>query len=45
MKEASYSDQKNLEYIKKLRELQANIPTFLKRFFIGIDQSTTPRFK
>ncbi len=43
MKEITYDKQKNLEYVKKLRELQNELPTFLRSFFIGIDQTTAPR--
>lgn len=43
MAQRTYSEQSNLIYTKKLRNLLEELPKFLKVFFIGIDQITAPR--
>ena len=39
----SYHEQKDIENIKKLRELQKELPSFCSDFFRGIETSTSTR--
>ncbi len=39
----SYHDQKNIEYLKKLRELLEILPSFVTTYFRGIEQKNLPR--
>ena len=41
----TYQEQINIKNTEKLRELTANLPDFLKEYFIGIDQTTASRTK
>ncbi len=43
MKEVSYHQKKNIEYIRKLRELLLVLPPWLSAFFRGIETSHEPR--
>ena len=39
----SYHEQKDIENIKKLRELQKELPSFCSDLFRGIETSTSTR--
>ncbi len=43
MKERSYYEEKNIENIKKLRELEKELPPFVTTFFRGIEPHTASR--
>ena len=43
MKERSYHEEKNIENIKKLRELEKELPVYVTTFFRGIEQYTAPK--
>ncbi len=43
MKERTYYEEKNIENIKKLRELEKQLPQFLKTYFRGIEPYTESR--
>jgi len=43
MKERSYYEEKNIENIKKLRELEKDLPPFVTTFFRGIEPHTASR--
>ena len=43
MKERTYYEEKNIENIKKLRELEKELPPFVTTFFRGIEPHTASR--
>ena len=43
MKERSYYEEKNIENIKKLRELEKELPPYVTTFFRGIEPYTASR--
>ena len=43
MKERSYYEEKNIENIKKLRELEKELPVYVTTFFRGIEPYTASR--
>ena len=43
MKERSYYEEKNIENIKKLRELEKELPPYTTTFFRGIEPYTASR--
>ena len=43
MENKSYHQQKNIEYIKKLREFMAELPGYVTSYFRGIEQRTQAR--
>lgn len=43
MKEYSYHEEENIANIKKLRELEKELPAFASAFFRGIEPTTAPR--
>lgn len=43
MKERSYYEEKNIENIKKLRELEKELPPYVTTFFRGIEPQTASR--
>lgn len=43
MKEYSYHEEENIANIKKLRELEKELPAFASTFFRGIEPTTAPR--
>ena len=43
MKERTYYEEKNIENIKKLRELEKDLPPYVTTFFRGIEPHTASR--
>lgn len=43
MKERSYYEEKNIEYVKKLREFEKELPPYVTTFFRGIEPQTASR--
>lgn len=43
MAQRSYSEQSNIKYTRQLRDICEELPSFIHRFFIAIDQTTSAR--
>ncbi|MCR4692095.1 MAG: tyrosine-type recombinase/integrase [Lachnospiraceae bacterium] len=42
-KNQTYHEQKNIENVQRMREIQKQLPAFCKQFFRGIENTTAPR--
>lgn len=43
MAEKSYNEQQKIKYVQDLRNLQEELPSFLREYFRGINNTTSPR--